>query len=137
MRLLGTLVVLWCLYGANGAQAEEAYILGQEAVVSGEAFCKTLDQVNRVAKAYARSRVEGEEVERNECYIPTKIIGVDLRTGRYVAKYREVVVWFVSVERVVKVPDSGKTVTVIKVTNGDGAVSFMTTYSPVEDGEAV
>lgn len=123
---------LWL--SSSFAQAEKAYVLGKEAVIYGEAFCSSAEDVMEVAGAYARSLSEGEETERAECEIPT-FVNVDMKTHVAVLTYRPILVRLVRVVKTVAVPGSTRHVTFVEVTDRRGAVFYMTTYAAVKGGD--
>ena len=113
---------------------EETYIIGQETLVAGEAFCENEDAISKVAAAFAKSNEEGLKSESETCVVPAQVF---VLMGRPVVQYFQVSVTFVRIVGTVKPPDDERRVTFLEVTGGNGRSFFMTTYHPVETGDVL
>ena len=114
---------------AFAARAGEHYIIGQETLVAGEAFCVNKNDISKVAEAFSISNEEGLRSESETCVIPARVFMV---MGHPVVQYVPVRVTFVRIVGTVKPPDDERRVTFIEVTASEGRSFFMTTYHHVE-----
>ena len=131
MRILFSAAVAICalLFGLPaGAQESKPYVIGEENVVVGEAFCKDKASIKKVAAAFAKSSEEGLKVERETCTVPGRVFVI---MGQPVVHLFQITVTLIRVVETVKPPDDKRRVTFIEVTAGHGTTFFMTTYQEV------
>src|SRR3989344_9567160 len=100
--LFSAAVAILCALSSGlpaGAQESKPYIIGEENIVVGEAFCKDKTAIKKVAAAFAKSSEEGLKVESETCAISARVFVI---MGQPIVQYFPVTVTLVRVVETVK-----------------------------------